>query len=151
MKHRDRHLRVPWTAKSSNQLQRPWPVSGVLGRQDCQSHYSMQPTGPHGVASLPGRQAYLEFEEMLNWLAVCYLLPRLDAGASGTVSHPNSECPPSQVGERVGQEGVRRSEMHSKMCSRSIKFKRDPRHIWQKAGLKETPHRLADLQDLPKG
>lgn len=42
-----------------------WPVSGVLGRQDCQSHYSMQPAGPHGAASLPGQQVHPEFEGML--------------------------------------------------------------------------------------
>ena len=43
----------------------PWPVSEVLGRQVCQSHYSTPPTGPHGVASLPDRQVHPEFEEML--------------------------------------------------------------------------------------
>ena len=159
----------------------PWPVLPVsLQHATNRPTWGCLPSWPAGSPGVWGDEGPQEdsHQPLENWLTVCYLLPRLDAGASGTVSHPNFECPPSQVGEGVGQEGVRRSDMHCndvlKICQhhlkhcklvkrtwflrwkislevKQIKFKRNPRHIWQKAGLKETPHRLADLQDLPKG
>lgn len=56
----------------------------------CQSRYNMQPTGPHGVASLPGRQVHLEFEGMKvprkiatsPWRTSC-LLPPAQTGCWG--------------------------------------------------------------------
>uniref|UniRef100_A0A8C6BKP6 Uncharacterized protein n=1 Tax=Monodon monoceros TaxID=40151 RepID=A0A8C6BKP6_MONMO len=112
----------------------PWPVCEVLGRHACRPRYSMQPIGPSGVASLPDRRVHMELEEMLvprkmsisplaSWLTVRCLLPRLDAGAPGTVSPAQLyECPPSQVGEGV-EQGVRRSGTHPryspKTCLRS--------------------------------
>nr|XP_036855994.1 aurora kinase A-interacting protein isoform X3 [Manis javanica] len=79
------------------------PVSEVLGSHACRPCCSTQPTGPSGVASLPGRGIQLELEQMLvprkmsispleSWLTARYLLPRLDAGASAQLY----KCPPSQ-------------------------------------------------------
>ncbi|XP_059935209.1 small ribosomal subunit protein mS38 isoform X1 [Mesoplodon densirostris] len=176
----------------------PWPVRGVLGRHACRPRYSMQPVGPSGVASLPERRVHMELEEMLvprkmsispleSWLTVRYLLPRLGAGAPGTVSPAQVyECPPSQVGEGVEQGGkevwdapqiqcknvlkIRRRKMnhhkYRKLVRRTrflrrkvregrlkqkqtcwwslplpsqMRFERDLRRIWRKAGLKEAP------------
>lgn len=99
---------------------RPWPTSGLLGRRACRPCYSTQPTGPSGVAPIPGKGLQLELEEMLvprkmsispleSWLTAHYLLPRLAAGGPGTVVPAQLyKCPPSQVGERAeqGVEGV---------------------------------------------
>ncbi|ELR61359.1 Aurora kinase A-interacting protein, partial [Bos mutus] len=165
----------------------PWPVLGVLGRHACRPCYSTKPTGPSGVASLPGRRVHMELEEMLvprkmsispleSWLTIRYLLPRLDTGAPGTVSPAQLyECPPSQVGEGVEQGGkdvfdapqmqcrnvlkIRRRKMNhhkyrklvkrtrflrrkvreARLKRKQMKFERDLRRIWQKAGLKEAP------------
>ncbi|XP_065747065.1 small ribosomal subunit protein mS38 isoform X1 [Phocoena phocoena] len=165
----------------------PWPVCGVLGRHACRPRYSMQPIGPSGVASLPDRRVHMELEEMLvprkmsvspleSWLTVRYLLPRLDAGAPGTVSPAQVyECPPSRVGEGVEQGGkevwdapqiqcrnvlkIRRRKMNhhkyrklvkrtrflrrkvreGRLRRKQMRFERDLRRIWLKAGLKEAP------------
>ncbi|XP_026916537.1 aurora kinase A-interacting protein [Acinonyx jubatus] len=166
---------------------RPWPVSGVLGRCACRPCYSTQPTGPSGVASIPGRGLQLELEEMLvprkmsvspleSWLTAHYLLPRLAAGGPATVAPARLyECPPSQVGERAEQGDVgawdaprmqcknvlkirrrkmnhhkyrklvkrtrflRRKVREGRLKRKQIKFERDLRRIWLKAGLKEAP------------
>lgn len=114
---------APWVVSAilfSAGLRRPWPLSGVLGSPACRLHYSTQPTGPNGVAVLPGKGVQLELEEMLvprkmsitpleSWLTSRYLLPSLDAGAPGTVEPAQLyECPPSPVGEGAdqGREGV---------------------------------------------
>ena len=44
------------------------------------------PAGPPGVWGDAGPQEGFH-QPLENWLTICYLLPRLDAGASGTVSH----------------------------------------------------------------
>ncbi|XP_036738629.1 aurora kinase A-interacting protein isoform X1 [Manis pentadactyla] len=158
------------------------PVSEVLGGHACRPCYSTQPTGPSGVASLPGRGIQLELEEMLvprkmsispleSWLTARYLLPRLDAGASAQLY----KCPPSQVGEGAEQGGegfwdaswmqcknilkIRRRKMNhhkyrklvkrtrflrrkvreGRLKRKQMKFERDLRRIWLKAGLKEAP------------
>uniref|UniRef100_A0A8C8ZKE8 Small ribosomal subunit protein mS38 n=1 Tax=Prolemur simus TaxID=1328070 RepID=A0A8C8ZKE8_PROSS len=173
---------VPWAGCS-----RLWPVSGVLSSHVHRPQYSMQPTGPSRAASLPGKGAQLELEEMLvprklsvspleSWLTAQYLVPRLDAGAPGTApSAQFYECPPSQVAEGPTQEGegvwdaphvqcknvlkIRRRKMnhhkYRKLVKRTrflrrkirerrlkrkqIKFERDLRRIWLRAGLKEPP------------
>ncbi|KAK2508925.1 hypothetical protein MC885_004756 [Smutsia gigantea] len=161
---------------------RPGPVSDVLGSHARRPCYSIQPTGPSGVASLRGRGIQLELEEMLvprkmsispleSWLTSRYLLPRLDAGASAQLY----ECPPRQVGEvaEQGGEGVwdaswmqcknilkirrrkmnhhkylklvkrtrflRRKVLGGRLKRKQMKFERDLRRIWLKAGLKEAP------------
>ncbi|XP_012512982.1 PREDICTED: aurora kinase A-interacting protein [Propithecus coquereli] len=173
---------VPWAGCS-----RPWPVSGVLNNHAHRSRYSVQPTGPRRAASLPGKGAQLELEGMLvprklsvspleSWLTARYLLPKLDAGSSGTVASAQFyQCPPSQVGEGPKQEGegvwdaphmqcknvlkIRRRKMNhhkyrklvkrtrflrrkiraGRLKRKQIKFERDLRRIWLKAGLKEPP------------
>lgn len=158
------------------------PVSEVLGSHACRPCCSTQPTGPSGVASLPGRGIQLELEQMLvprkmsispleSWLTARYLLPRLDAGASAQLY----KCPPSQVGEGAEQGGegvwdaswmqcknilkIRRRKMNhhkyrklvkrtrflrrkvreGRLKRKQMKFERDLRRIWLKAGLKEAP------------
>lgn len=120
------------------------------------------PAGPPRVWGDAGPQEDIH-QPLENWLTICYLLT------------PTLSVRPA---EGVRQEGVRRSEMYCKdvlkMCQhhlkhcklvkrtwflqwkvslevKQIKFKTNLRHIWQKPGLKETPRRLADLQELPKG
>ncbi|XP_048206027.1 aurora kinase A-interacting protein [Perognathus longimembris pacificus] len=164
---------------------RPWPLSGAPGSHACWSPYSLQTAGPSRAASLPGKGAQLEPEELLvprkmaispleSWLTVRYLFPRLDAGApvSGAPAHLY-ECPPSsQVEEGISQGDkytppmqcknvlkIRRRKMnhhkYRKLVKRSrflrrkvregrlkqkqIKFERDLKRIWVKAGLKEAP------------
>ena len=114
----------------------PWPVLGVLGRHACRPCYSTKPTGPSGVASLPGRRVHMELEEMLvprkmsispleSWLTIRYLLPRLDTGAPGTVSPAQLyECPPSQVGEGVEQGGKDVFDAPQMQCRNVLKIRR---------------------------
>nr|XP_012631872.1 aurora kinase A-interacting protein [Microcebus murinus]XP_012631873.1 aurora kinase A-interacting protein [Microcebus murinus] len=173
---------VSWAGYS-----RAWPVSGVLSSHAHSSRYSVQPTGPSRAASLPGKGAQLELEEMLvprklsispleSWLTARYLVPRLDAGAPETVASAQFyECPSSQVGEGPKQEGeevwdaphmqcknvlkIRRRKMNhhkyrklvkrtrflrrkireGRLKRKQIRFERDLRRIWRKAGLKEAP------------
>ena len=94
----------------------PWPVSEVLGRQDCQSHYSTPPTGPHGVASLPGRQVHPEFEEMLvprkisispwrtGW-PFATSCPDWMLGPQGLCLTPTLRVCPARVGKGLGGRG----------------------------------------------
>ncbi|XP_066875748.1 small ribosomal subunit protein mS38 isoform X3 [Kogia breviceps] len=114
----------------------PWPFSGVLVRHACRPLYSMQPIDPGGVASLPDRRVHMELEEMLvprkmsvspleSWLTVRYLLPRLDAGTSGTVFPAQVyECPPSQVGEGVEQGGKEVWDAPQIQCKNVLKIRR---------------------------
>ncbi|KAM4872490.1 small ribosomal subunit protein mS38 isoform 1-T2 [Thomomys bottae] len=171
---------VPWTGCS-----RPWPVSGVLSSHACWPPYGLQPVGPSRAASLPGRGAQLEPEELLvprkmavspleSWLTVRYLFPRLDGGAPVSVAPAQLyECPPrSTVEEGISQGDthtpsmqcknvlkIRRRKMnrhkYRKLVKRTrflrrkvrdgrqkrkqIKFERDLKRIWLKAGLKEAP------------
>lgn len=117
-------------------LSRPPPVSGVLGSHVYRPRYSTQPTGPSGVAILPGRGVQLELEEMLvprkmsispleSWLTTRYLLPRLDVGAPGTVAPAQLyKCPSSQVGEGAeqGDEGVQ--DVPQIQCKNVLKIRR---------------------------
>ncbi|KAM9242041.1 small ribosomal subunit protein mS38 isoform 1-T3 [Dugong dugon] len=165
----------------------PWPVSGVPGAHAWKPCYSTQPVGPSKAASLPGREAQLELEEMLvprkmsispleSWLTARCLLPSLGAGIPGTVTPSQLyECPPSHVGEGAeqGDEGVldvpqvqcknvlkirrrkmnhhkyrklvkrtrflRRKVREGRLKRKQMKFERDLRRIWLRAGLKEAP------------
>ncbi|XP_012662764.1 aurora kinase A-interacting protein isoform X2 [Otolemur garnettii] len=173
---------VPWAGCS-----RPWPLSGMLGNHAHRPQYSTKPTGPRRAASLPGKGAQLELEEMLvprkmsispveSWFSARHLMPRLDAGALGAVAAVKFyECPPSQVGEGAKQKGegvwgapcmqcknvlkIRRRKMNhhkyrklvkrtrflrrkvreGRLKRKQIKFERDLKRIWLKAGLKEAP------------
>lgn len=117
-------------------LSRPRPVPGVLGSHVYRPRYSTQPTGLSGVSILPGRGVQLELEEMLvprkmsispleSWLTTRYLLPRLDAGAPGTVASAQFyKCPPSQLGEGAeqGDEGVQ--DVPQIQCKNVLKIRR---------------------------
>lgn len=107
------------------------PVSEVLGSHACRPCCSTQPTGPSGVASLPGRGIQLELEQMLvprkmsispleSWLTARYLLPRLDAGASAQLY----KCPPSQVGEGAEQGGEGVWDASWMQCKNILKIRR---------------------------
>ncbi|XP_005404282.1 PREDICTED: aurora kinase A-interacting protein [Chinchilla lanigera] len=173
---------IPWAGCS-----RPWPVSAALGSLACQRPHSLQPAGLSRAASLPGKGAQLELEELLvprkmaispleSWLTARYLLSRLDVGAPGTVTPGQFyECPPSQVEEGTKQvdEGawdapqmqcknvlkIRRRKMNhhkyrklvkrtrflrrkvreGRLKRKQMKFEKDLKRIWLKAGLKEAP------------
>lgn len=117
-------------------LRRPWPLSGVLGSPACRLHYSTRPTGPNGVAVLPGKGVQLELEEMLvprkmsitpleSWLTSRCLLPSLDAGAPGTVAPAQLyECPPSPVGEGADQGGEGVPGAPEMQCKNVLKIRR---------------------------
>ncbi|XP_020011290.1 small ribosomal subunit protein mS38 isoform X2 [Castor canadensis] len=173
---------VPWAGCS-----RPWPVSGMLGSHACRPPYTLQPAGSSRAASLPGKGAQLEPEDLLiprkmaispleSWLTARYLFPRLDAGTPVTVAPAQFyECPPSRMeeGAKQGGEGVwdapaiqcknvlkirrrkmnhhkyrklvkrtrflRRKVREGRLKQKQIKFERDLKRIWLKAGLKEAP------------
>ncbi|XP_046280818.1 small ribosomal subunit protein mS38 isoform X2 [Marmota monax] len=101
-----------------------------------------------------------------SWMTARYLLPRLDTGVLVSAAPTQHyQCPPSQVkGEaRQGHEGIwdaphmqcknvlkiRRRKMNhhkyrklvkrTRFLRRKIKFERDLKRIWLKAGLKEAP------------
>lgn len=166
---------------------RPWSVSVALGSHSCQHLHGLQPAGPSRAASLPGKGAQLELEELLvprrmaispleSWLTARYLLPKLDAGAPATVTPGQFyECPSSQEEEGTKQvdEGIwdapqiqcknvlkirrrkmnhhkyrklvkrtrflRRKVREGRLKQKQMKFEKDLKRIWLKAGLKEAP------------
>lgn len=86
-----------------------------------------------------------------SWLTSRYLLPSLDAGAPGTVAPAQLyECPPSLIRRRKMNHHkyrklvkrtrfLRRKVREGRLKRKQIKFERDLKRIWLKAGLKDAP------------
>ena len=81
-------------ACSTGRLQSALACLQGVGSCACRPRYSPQPTGPSGVASLPGKGVSWSLRcwspgrcLSASWIAahICYLLPGLDAGAPGPV------------------------------------------------------------------